>query len=226
MATANILSEVNPKFDFDFMLKHSRKNCHVKGLNSVVFGEIETGGLLRFFIAEPGHGLYRNSGDPLSKDLTLGFHGHLRDIGIIMLDGTVTNRTATVERSGNKSQAIRTWNYESPLNGKSGKFTEVKEPRFVTKVVDRSMRPLENQDANGFNLLLRGKETHTVSVEKGKRACWAIVELDKSPGYQPTCYSNADLSKWTSSGLYVPYQPEELFMDVDYIITLIDKLYG
>lgn len=222
----NILSEVNPKFDLDFMLKHSRKNCHVKGLDSVVFGEIETGGLLRFFIAQPGHGLYRNSGDLVSKDLTLGLHGHHRDIGMIVLEGTVTNRTATVERSGNKSQAIRTWNYESPLNGKSGKFTEVKEPRFVTKAVDRSMRPLENLDPNGFNLLLRGKETHTVSVEKGKRACWAIVELDKSPGYQPHCHSNADLSKWTSSGLYLPYDPDDLMADVYYIVNLIEQLYG
>lgn len=223
---SKILSGVSAKFDFDFMLKHSRKNCHVKGLNSVVFGEIETGGLLRFFIAESGHGLYRNSGDILSKDLTLGLHGHHRDIGIIMLDGEVTNRTAKVETSGNKSQAIRTWTYESPLNGKGGKFSEVKEPRFVTKVTDTRMRPMENQDANGFNLLLRGKDKYTVSVEKGKCACWAVIELDKSPGYQAHCHSNADLSKWTAAGLYVPYQPDELFGDVEYIIALIDELYG
>jgi hypothetical protein len=65
-------------------------------------------------------------------------------------------------------------------------------------------------------------ELHTVYVSKGQCAAWIIQEYPASKNYDGICYSNHDLSSWTSDGLYT--KPKtlddivEIFKQIDILL--------
>lgn len=76
------------------LLLMSRDNCHALKVSSIVVGRAESGGLLRMFLAWPGHRLAENH---LYGNLPVGIHDHRYSLRLQLLTGKVRN---TIYRRG------------------------------------------------------------------------------------------------------------------------------
>lgn len=70
------------------ILLMSRKHCHAKNVHSIVLNRGPDGELLRAFITDKQHELYKNS---IGDDLAVGIHNHKYDLKLKLLFGEVRN---------------------------------------------------------------------------------------------------------------------------------------
>lgn len=183
-------------------------NCHVAGMHSVVIGNTTDDKLIRMFVAEENHELWRNTTDNMMKDsnngLSIALHGHKTDITLIPLTGQVSNLIVT--HNQHKGQLILTphmkaWEFKSHILGQGGEFVEVGYPQPEHLCIDDSL--LE------YPVTLKSYQMHTIHVPKGETASWLIIESGRYHDNASICYSNADLSNWSSEGLYQPISHEQ-----------------
>ncbi len=173
------------------------KNCHAIGVDSVVLGT-ENGKLVRAFIAHENHNLY------LTNPFSVGFHPHHCDLTIKVVEGSIINVTLISEFAlgAHSIEELATYRYESAIrNGDKGAFTQVMEKRpfgTLARVVNASQ-----------SLALPASAIHTILIYARETATWIIHEGDEDPNYVADVYSNADLTKASGEGLYLPMTDEE-----------------
>lgn len=168
------------------------RNCHVKGLHSVVMSE-HRGRLTRMFMADTDHELYQST--DADRPL-LAYHAHHRDITIRPLYGDITN--IIVEFASNGPIQVAQWLYESAIRDGRGGF------RATDQWVRLAIKQLDYLRSDfGDSVDMRADVMHTVEVKRGECAAWIVEEGEADPDYRPYAYSAADLSQIDWSQLYL-----------------------
>ena len=213
-------------FNIDEVVRRSVKNCHAKGVDSLLLwadGDKE----LRVFIAPRGqHTLESNNlaGFRYTLPMSVGLHNHRFKVTLVPLDGCVYNimaaRPHTLDKLVDVTSGLyedRTppqcyylggWRWDPALLGGTGRF--VRTERLTSAVyVDR---PRQLRTA----LRLPSDLLHTVCVDQYASAAWAVVSNGENKHHSKVCYTNDDLSLWSSSGYYIPMSRA----DVEHALTV------
>jgi hypothetical protein len=199
-------------------LSKSLLNCHTLGVHSVVLNE-QNGYLTRMFFTTEDHVLWKNHCGMMTKEwhpLSVAIHPHHVDIEIYPIWGLLWNVEFDVKKNKGYNPNdclldVFKWT-SSILNGKGGfkwsgeKILQLKEHRLMTW--NRKYK-------------MRSNDLHTVYVTRGQPAAWIIQESVATKVYDEITYSNVDLTKWTTDGLYQKPTMEqlvEMLREIDIIL--------
>lgn len=170
-------------------------NCHMEGVHSLSVGTTEDGKLIRMFIAERHHRLWRNSMTNFRRGIqSLAFHNHKSDITIIPLNGIIFNISLQPENSDERKFVFDEFIYYSAIvDGNAGYF----------KKTGNSLSMGINRRRVSQPLFLEAETLHTISVPINESASWLIIEGDDADDdAEYLSYSASDLSDWSPVGLY------------------------
>lgn len=193
--------------NLETMLAKSVINCHVAGLDSVVF-DIEPGRVTRLFIAQTNHELWDY--DTKKAIFPISFHGHHCDLTLIPVAGYFQNIVASPcakspYSSGPRPSTYNKFIYKSKLAGKDGGFHKVgNQALHISSLIWYSANGISNY------LELKAQDLHTITVQRNTMAAWMVYEGKEDSDYQPYCYSQYDLSLLKPTGLYQPMTKEYL----------------
>lgn len=174
--------------DIDWIVKHSFRNCHAMGVDSILLQENPT---IRFFVARNEHELYHNM---TGHWFSVGFHPHHTDVKFRVMVGNPLNVSMN-QLHGEGPWRMYRW--LSPIRGEEGKFVVMGEASRIEPI----FRNLQG-------LSLPAREFHTVFVERGRKAVWEVQEGAEDIHYQALCMSNNDLTQWSAKGMYLPIEKE------------------
>lgn len=190
----------------DGAFERSLKNCHHKGVDSVVlFDETETnGGMVRFFYAHHGkHAM--NSVYDKKGHFTLGMHNHRFGLHILPLVGNIVN-IETKESHRRTGIVLHEYAFASALADDDVEaVATVHRRRGTFKPLDeRVMRP-------GDCLRMEAEEIHTVLVPDTVMTpgtAWMVIE-GPDTGNPSRIYSPRDDLRVTTTDLYTPMSRPE-----------------
>lgn len=167
------------------------RNCHVRGLHSIVLHE-GSQGMVRVYVATSDHHLYLN--DP-SKDwkFSLAIHSHHCDLQFVGLYGEAMHDTYALVPTPHGDFAAMA--YESQITGAAGASLKPIGPRAFTRLLRST--PMTTKPA------VRAHELHSVSLRPGAIAAWMVLEGEEDGHYNPTCWTNNE-DPFDPDGLYVP----------------------
>jgi len=178
------------------ILEKSIKNCHVKGLHSIVLSEGLDGRLTRVYVHEPEGGLRYGS-------VGLAIHSHKRSLAFDVLGGELCNFTFDIvaKKECDADTNFDSWIWKSPLltTDKVG-FSNMKH-RTVLREIGLGAKYHKDQF-----FFMNAWDLHTVRCAWHEYTSWLIIEGEIDPGYLPFSYSNEDLSKFSTEGLYQPFE--------------------
>lgn len=150
--------------DSDLLL--SRKNCHVKGLHSIVLYKDNFDRLLRLYFTTPDHQLYNCMDDRVV--VNLGVHNHRYDLHLTSVHGEATN-----------VEYLKT-QFELQYKTKVQSYLF----RDRTDVVECGDVFLSRGKTQKIENLFLGKdELHTVYVKEQSTASWLVQEGFKQRDY-------------------------------------------
>lgn len=188
----------------DWIASKSLINCHTVGVDSVVFDDTP-GKVVRAFIANENHNLYRNS--PWSLEtLSVALHAHHCDITLKRIFGEVWNITPVGALSGKRYASYK---YQSTITTGHGSFIRGDEGEDIL------VRLKETQLKRTMNL--PAAQVHSIVVLRGKTAAWWVYEGTEDPNYNGMCWSDDDLSNFDFAPLYKP-------MSVDYLKGVLNMI--
>jgi len=188
--------------NWETILNKSLKNCHVKGLHSIMLID-SPGQTVRLYIAERDHDM---AGD------NLALHPHHCNLTLEVVRGKINNITY---RTGKSVETRAKWLYQSQITtGKMG-FTLI--DLIDRSLIQNSSKILQQGDVIGMN----ASTIHTVKVNKGELAAWFVYEGMEDPNYVPYCWSNNDLANFDATGLYQKFQSMEEIRDLLQMISII-----
>lgn len=162
-------------------------NCHCVGVDSIILNENP---IIRLFIANPNHELWRND----THEWSVALHAHHCDITIVPILGFIYNK---IETSYGIPTILNEYQYESFIKG-CGSFKSTfnnRSFRLRSELLTRSIK-------------MGATDRHTIIVNKGHSASWIIIEGQENYNYNSNCYSNVDLTKFSFEGLYQPMSKE------------------
>lgn len=178
----------------------SFEHAHVRDLHSLV---LRPGlGMVRVYFADKGHELWKNepSGEGDSFRFVYGVsvaaHTHRQDITLTPLFGHVVNVVLVPSRMGRRLYGFE---HRSMILTGAGGFVRGDPRRFS---LQRSQRMVSIEP-------MAARDFHTVFVPRGERAAWLVEEGTPDDGYDPTCYSNVDLTHFSFDGLYRRMAPSK-----------------
>lgn len=190
------------------------KNCHLRGLHSLIIGQGVNDNIIRLFIAEKNHELWKNDVARIvgqkQGGMSLAFHSHKSDITLVPISGVVRNISIVKEQVRCikvKTPDMKAFIFKSAILGQGGNFEKVDED--APSSMRLRMTTLEKP------LFLKAADMHTIYVPKGQSASWLVLESGKTDTTPSVVYSNAPLENWSSDGLY---QPIENKKDYDYLL--------
>lgn len=158
MGITDVLDLLDVATDEDLLL--SRKNCHIKGLHSIVLYSDKFNRLLRLYLTTPNHQMHNNLRDDLN--INLGVHTHRYDLQLTRVHGKAANvRYRIVDRKQDTSSQ-RVDVYEFYDKDKFVKQDRVFLRRKDLKLID--------------NTFMDKDELHTVHVPAEKTASWLVQE--------------------------------------------------
>lgn len=188
----------------DKILEKSLRNCHVKGMDSVMLDDTP-GARIRIFFANEEHDLHKNYNIPK----TLAAHAHHCDLTLSCIYGSFEN-IIFKEASNSPHVCLNEWEYTSEIlqAGKGGFKTTERTASFEF--------PKRNTVYNGEETHMIAADIHTVFVRKGMSAVWVVYEGKEDRNYKSLSYTNTDLSNFNTDNLYQK-------MDGDYLLGLFRK---
>lgn len=192
-------------FHWDYTLKYSLRNCHVKGLHSLAIRPTDRGGMVRLYIHEPGGDL---GGDFQLDDLPLAIHPHAQDLTLICIKGNFRNLNFVKVPHG---RPFRKYGYASKiLTGENHPFSQsgIEHLEMVESTV---LLP-------GDTIHLPAEQLHTVVCPKNSVSAWLVLEGERIE-HSTDCYSTRDLSNVSNDGLYLPMD----IKDVLQVYKLLDE---
>lgn len=192
----------------DIVLKKSIINCHVEGVDSILFDDTPES-RVRMFVANANHKLWTNDFFG-SEPMSAAFHAHHCDLVLEAVRGYsfVNSTVSTCHPPTSFSKMFRGFDYESKIIRE--------ECRFIAKG-DFRLSFLSHQEVS-TSISLKSTDIHTVFVPRGVVSAWMVYEGKENPDYDSTCYSNVDLSKFDASRLYQP-------MSEEYLHKLISRVF-
>lgn len=196
--------------NLSFILANAKKNVHCKGMHSIVIKKDEETGLLwRIFITDKDHEMWKNSWseeDGAWNDLSIGIHGHHCDLTLVHLAGTVDNVNFALKdaNSTGEPDEFTAYQYKSALVYNESKFENIGKKNLFFAGYDH----LEA----GESVTLPAEALHTVSCRAGQVCAWMVIEeAAVNKRGDGITYSNTDLTKFSSEGMYTPMPTEEVF---------------
>lgn len=206
----------------DWMVSRSLKDCHARGVDSILFDDTP-GARIRLFIANENHELAANIPSNTDKGglLSVSYHPHHCDLSLEVVDGIIFNVSVEEVRDGqffNEHWPLfDKFRYQSAIkDGQCGFVKESSGHRFYRSAIMRSPGLVMPR---GAELDLVADDLHTIGVHAGERAAWFVYEGAAEPNYENICYSNSDLENFDSSGMYQP-------MDKEYLLNSLAKVFG
>lgn len=181
----------------DRVVAQSRANCHVVGMDSIMFNN-EAGRRLRIFYAHEHHELWNNYGP---HNQHLAYHGHHCALTLIPLFGDLVNIIAKPAPISGQGWSLAQWRYKSALLSTEGSFVRDGQKEFTD---------FEEETVKG-SVFMAAHEIHTVRVAKGQAAAWLVIEGEDNDYYEPLSWSNVPLDSavpWSS--LYQPLSKERI----------------
>jgi hypothetical protein len=121
--------------------------------------------------------------------MSVAVHTHRQDITLTPLFGHVVNVALVPSRTGCRLYGFE---HKSTILTGTGGFVRADPRRFS---LQRSQRMVYDEPMSAHDF-------HTVFVPRGERAAWLVEEGMLDDGYDPTCYSNVDLTRFSFEGLY------------------------
>ena len=180
------------------ILSASITNCHVTGLDSIVFKQDAP--MVRVYLAHKNHVLWRNKPDS-GNVMSLGIHQHRQDITMVPLFGNVSNVLIDKQRILKPRICLHRYIYSSQIADGKGGFKYIIGDHWVIPKEVRLIYPT----------FLRGDVAHSVYVPKGEIAAWMICEGKPNEYYNSELLTNdPNLEKADISGLYQPMTQERL----------------
>lgn len=197
------------------IIARSRRNCHAKGLHSVMLAE-SPGKTIRLFFANWDHELYHNrlGLTGARAPLSVAVHPHHCPITLATVLGHFVNERAHLARLGDSDYGraaaltmywptFEQFVFDSKLLGGKGGFVRGKSGKFKYQADSKKVRA-------GESVFMDSVDLHTVYVPKEERAAWLVFEGASDPGHTSVAYSNTDLTTFTSEGLYQPVDGAEI----------------
>lgn len=181
------------KYNSDEIAENSLSDCHVRGLNSIMFLN-KQGQRIRLFITDPEHHLHTIH--------AVAFHTHRYDITIEVLSGELRNvcREFVPDSLGSHKR----YTYRSCILDGAGSFDLTSdEPYGYFTIDDKIIRP-------GHELFLEYHKRHTVVVPENMVTAWLIYESTEDPEYLPIVYSDSNIQNLDLSKLYNPISREKI----------------
>ena len=164
-------------------------DCHVKGLNSIMF--IDTPEQrVRLFVATKQHELHQNN--PLTLG-SLAAHSHHCSLTLHCIHGCFRN--LQYEETLDGSGKYLPYTYQSQLLHGQGRFERFEQGYPVQFKADHFVR------ADDW-LVLPADFIHSVHVAKDKTAAWFVYEGKEDAGYTGISYSDQPLQRVSFDGLY------------------------
>lgn len=167
-----VLNLLQQASDEDLML--SRKNCHIKGLHSIVLYKDKFDRLLRLYLTDRKHQMGNNMKDNLV--INLGVHNHRYDLQLTSVHGKALNITYRI--TDNRSSNLRADCYKF-----YDKDTFEKQDRVFLKKGKVTLID---------NIFMDKNTPHTVYVPYGNTASWLVQEGFEMRDHT-MLYTNSDL---------------------------------
>lgn len=178
----------------DNILLMSRKNCHQKGLDSIVINQDADGRLTRIFLAHSNHSMWKNN---VPSICSLGIHDHKYNIRLTHVKGVANNITAKVLLH---KKGFFKYEYSSMLNGNGVRGVAV--PVGLEYI---------NKEFIG-SIFIPHTELHTVSVPKSEKAAW-LVEEGSVVKETTTLITHLQKEDITSQQLYKSFESKQEVLD-------------
>lgn len=154
-------------------LAMSFKHCHALNVHSVVVNK-HNNYLERYFIAENGHGLWRNF--PGSPAYAVGPHDHKYNVSITQMSSNVINYTYKENEVGER---FKKYKVESGLDkNKAALFKHVSSCQLLCVKTDRRYVDIKSDTI------------HTMYAPFYKTAFWKVEEYYDKPKAATNLYSN------------------------------------
>jgi hypothetical protein len=159
----------------DMIIEKSLKNCHIKGLNSIMLSDVPENRIRLFYVVK-GHELSNEF-----HESYLALHPHHCDITISVVKGHLTNYNCEILNENYGSGMLYSkYEYKSKINDD--------DIGFVYKG-DEFIRFSERTELHKKDLLyLPAKTLHTVKANDDNTA-WLIFEGKEDNTYENVCYS-------------------------------------
>lgn len=176
------------------ILKHSLKNCHVRGMHSLM---LETSWRkIRMFYTTPEHELWRNTPENYHEGLSVWFHPHHCNISLAPLVGEILNWG--IEEAAQWDILLDRYKFTSHINSWKWGFEKLQAwvKLTTTKILEVS---------SGESIFLSAQEMHTVWVQRWEEVAWMVLEGKENQHHDDKCYSNSSLESWSPEWLYTPF---------------------
>jgi len=184
------------------ILSASITNCHVLGLDSIVFKQEAP--MVRVYLAHKDHVLWRNKPDS-GNVMSLGIHQHRQDITMVPLFGNISNILIEKRRVLKPRIRLHRYIYSSQISDGKGGFKYIIGDHWAILKETRLL----------FPTFLSGATAHSVYVPKGETAAWMICEGRPNEYYNSELLTNDPILESADlSGLYQPMTQERLIADM------------
>ncbi len=192
----------------DTIVAESLMHCHVHGLHSVMLLKSPER-TIRMFITSDDHHLWMNYPSEIgSKPLSLGFHPHHCNMTLHVVRGAIFNWVVSPARRG---FLMDRFIWDTPIGREEFKGGFFIDQQGVIMDSVSQQRIFEGEAVH-----MHASDIHTVAIQRGEVTAWLVYEGREDPRYQPYAWSNADLSTFDTSGLYVkPTQDDVLALIAD-----------
>lgn len=151
-----ILQLLSKASDEDLMM--SMKDCHIKGLHSIVLYCDKYERLLRLYMTTPNHQMHNNMRDDLV--INLGVHNHRYDLQLTRVHGNAANITYRLSDNRYSNLRVDVYKYYN-------KDSYIKQ--------DRAFLRRKSITLIG-NTFMDKSELHTVFVRANETASWLVQE--------------------------------------------------
>lgn len=179
------------------------RNCHVKGLLSVVLHD-QPGNRVRMFVAPHGHGL------GFRETLSLAIHPHHCDLTLIGLYGNAQNDVYALTPHATGTHAE--YEYRSAITTGKGSMEPTGERAYVHRLSSETIGP--------DGIQMPAWMLHSVYLPFFSEAAWIVVEGASDADYRSRCWTNGSVDL---SELYVPMDSEEVTALFDRVIYNMEK---
>lgn len=178
------------------------RNCHARGLDSIVIDEDSRGSLERMFVSHPGGALENNaSGDKFA----VGIHEHHYPITLEAVSGEVWNLTyALFFRADLK---LKAYTFAHNMDGKP-----TIRPLGETGVLKIATSELSQRAIQQIHL--QARELHTIVVPATSRgAAWIVREGERETD-ATLLLTDKDMTTFVPDGLYQPFRNRQHILDM------------
>lgn len=189
--------------ELSVIAKNSLRNCHVVGMDSVVFDNTP-GRRVRAYLTQEYHELWRNQENQI---LSLAIHPHHCDLEIEQIQGEPQQVIPVKHPAG---RPYHKWTYRSEITQGNGGFVKDGEDTAWFVLERYALKPR----APWF---MHAKDIHSFYVPREDEAAWMVREFKEDETYDSFVWSNADLTKFNTTGLYLP-------MSVPYLVKCLRRL--